>query len=125
LSKTVVIVEDNEAMRHALCRLFHAAEGFRTCGEASDGFEAVELVERLTPDLVVLDMRIPGMNGIEIARKLRDLNVSTRTILYSLDAGEIAEKELHAAGVAAAVTKGEDIKDLIAKARAVLGCSVA
>lgn len=120
MAHTVVIVDDNAAMRKALCRLFKTAGEFRICGEASSGGEAVELVRRLKPDLIVLDLCMPGMNGLETARELKSLNSSAPIILYSMNSAEIAAREARAAGVAALVSKAEGIKTLITKARVVL-----
>ena len=123
--KSVVIVDDSELMRHALCRLFRAAGGFRVVGEASDGFEALELVRQLKPDLVIVDLCMPGMNGLDTARELRRLGLPAPVILYSMNADDIAAPEAFAAGVAALVSKVEGIKTLITKARVVLDRSCA
>jgi DNA-binding NarL/FixJ family response regulator len=116
----VVIVDDNAAMRQALSRLFRAAGGFQVCGEAANGSDAIELAKGLKPDLIVLDLCMPGMNGLETAQELKKLHASARTILYTMNAEEIASKQATAAGVAALVSKAEGIKTLITKARAVL-----
>jgi two-component system, NarL family, response regulator NreC len=120
VAKTVVIVDDKAIMRQALCRLFTAAGGFRVCGEASNGLEAVELAKNLKPDLMVLDLLMPGMNGLDTARKLKSLNMPTQTILYSMNADDIAANEAFSAGVSALVSKAEGVKTLIKKARSVL-----
>ena len=121
----VVIVDDNDAMRQALCRLFKAAGGFQVCGEASNGSEAIELVQHLDPDVVVLDLCMPGMNGLETARELKNVRPLARIILYSMNAEEILEKQASAAGVSALVSKAEGIKSFITKARRVLNRSAA
>jgi len=123
--KTILIVDDSAPMRQALSRLFHAAAGFRICGEASNGTEAIKLVQKLKPDLVVLDLCMPGMNGLETARALKDLEMDARILLYTMNAEEIIAKDAYAAGVHALVSKAEGIKVLIDKARTVLHQSVA
>jgi len=112
-------------MRQALSRLFHAAEGFGVCGEASNGDDALELARVLEPDLMVLDLCMPGMNGLETAQKLKDLGLKTRVILYSLHADDIAGTEASLAGVNAMVSKAEGVKTLITRARALLDASPA
>jgi len=124
-ANTVVIVDDNDAMRQALCRLFKAAGGFKVCGAASNGSEAIELVQDLNPDVVVLDLCMPGMNGLETARELKNVRPFARIILYSMNAEEILEKQASAAGVSALVSKAEGIKSFITKARHVLEQSAA
>lgn len=90
---SVVIVDDNAAMRQALCRLFKAAEGFHICGEAANGSEAVALVGRLQPDLVVLDLCMPGRNGLEVARDLKEIMPAARIMLYSMNAEELVGQQ--------------------------------
>ena len=124
-ANTVVIVDDNDAMRQALCRLFKAAGGFKVCGEACNGSQAIELVQDLNPDVVVLDLCMPGMNGLETARELKNVRPLAQIILYSMNAEEILENQASAAGVSALVSKAEGIKSFITKARRVLNRSAA
>ena len=121
LFNRVLIVDDNEPMRQALRRLFNTAGGFQVCGEASNGAEAIQLAPLLKPDLVVLDLCMPGMNGLETARRFRELRLPAQILLYSMNADEIVEKEALGAGVAAIVSKAEGIKTLISKAHVVVG----
>jgi DNA-binding NarL/FixJ family response regulator len=123
--KSVIIVDDNPAMRSALCRLFKTAGGFEVCAEASNGLEAIAKIEELRPDLIVLDLFMPGLNGLETARELKNRKLPGHIILYSMNAPEIAEKEAAIAGVSAIVSKAEGIQTLITKARLVVNASVA
>lgn len=122
---SVLVVDDNSVMRQALCKLFRAARGFEICGEASNGLEAVDMARKLRPALVVLDLYMPGINGLETARRLRRLAHPPPMILYSMNAEEIATDEARECGVAAVVSKAEGIRSLITKARAILGESEA
>jgi DNA-binding NarL/FixJ family response regulator len=124
LPNTVLIVDDSAAMRQALCRLFKAAGGFQVCGEASNGQEAIELTRELKPELIVLDLCMPGLNGLETARQLNQLTDPPPIILYSMNAEDIIAKEASALGVSAVVSKAEGIKTLITKARKVLDSAV-
>lgn len=108
-------------MRKALCRLFRAAAGFEVCGEASNGLEAIQLlVGDLNPALVVLDLCMPGINGLETARRVQSLKNPPPIILYSMNADEISANEARSSGVTAIVSKAEGIKTLISKARETL-----
>ena len=118
---SVLVVDDNSLMRQALCKLFHAGYGFEICGEASNGLEAIEMARKIGPALVVLDLYMPGINGLETARRLRRLAHPPHVILYSMNAEEIAENEAYECGVSAVVSKAEGITSLITKARAILG----
>jgi two-component system nitrate/nitrite response regulator NarL len=117
---TVVVVDDQAVIRKALRRLFKAAGGFEVCGEASSGMEAIELAQELKPDLIVLDLCMPGLNGLETAHQLKGMRLPSRVVLYSLNAESIFEKDAAAAGVAAVVSKAEGVETLIAKARMAL-----
>jgi DNA-binding NarL/FixJ family response regulator len=66
----VVTVDDQAVFRRAAEMVIDASPGFELAGEASSGTEAVAVVERLRPDLVLLDVRMPGMDGVETARRL-------------------------------------------------------
>lgn len=93
-------------------------------GEAASGSEAVQLVRKLKPDVVVLDLSMPGPNGLEIAAELKNVS-SAKIILYSMNAGELVPEQAFAAGVAAVVSKADGMKTFISKARGVLKQAVA
>lgn len=125
MRNSVLIVDDSPEMRLALCRLFKAAGGFQICGEARNGLEAIKKVEDLKPGLVVLDLCMPGMNGLETARQLQTLSHPPPVILYSMNAEEIVATDAFECGVTAVVSKAEGIRSLITKARGITGQSVA
>lgn len=120
MPNTVLIVDDNAEMRLALRRIFNAAGEFVTCGEASNGREAIQMVRELNPALVVLDLYMPGINGLETARQMQSLAHPPPIILYSMNAEEILAKEAYKCGVTAVVSKAEGIHTLIGKARAIV-----
>lgn len=121
MSHTVLVVDDNSVMRQALCKLFTAAHGFEICGEAANGLDAIKMARKLRPALVVLDLYMPGINGLETASRLRRMKQPPPVILYSMNAEEIASDQAYECGVVAVVSKAEGIKTLITKARAILG----
>ncbi len=73
MAKSVLIVDDVELIRRALCELFKSEADFDVCGEAENGQEAIEKAQELHPDLIVLDLSMPIMNGIDAARVLKTL----------------------------------------------------
>lgn len=125
MSNTVLVVDDSAEMRQALCRLFTIAGGFEICGEASNGEEAIRKVRELSPRLVVLDLCMPGINGLETARRLQILTEPPPIILYSMNASEIGDKLALDCGVTAVVSKAEGVRTLISKARTILEQSAA
>ena len=115
--RSVIIVDDNPAVRKLLCQVFTTAGDFSVCGEAENGREAVEKAQRLHPDLIVTDLAMPIMNGLEEARILKQLIPTVPVILYTMHGGSSIEKEARLAGAYAVVSKSEGIDTLIAKAR--------
>ena len=69
---TILLADDQPLVRMGLRRIFDRRHGFDVIAEAGDGAEAVELAQQLHPDVVVMDMRMPGTNGAEAIRRLRD-----------------------------------------------------
>jgi DNA-binding NarL/FixJ family response regulator len=100
----VVIADDRPRTRGALRAFFAAYPGYEVVGEASDGNEALERVERLQPDLVVLDLRMPGMDGIAATALIKTQWRTVRVIVHSLAVER--RDEAMAAGADAFVAKG-------------------
>jgi two-component system invasion response regulator UvrY len=82
---TVLAVDDRAVFLRATRELIAATPGFRQVGEAASGAEALELAADLHPDLVLLDVRMPGMDGVETARRLIESDPQTVVVLVSLD----------------------------------------
>jgi two-component system, NarL family, invasion response regulator UvrY len=82
---TVLAVDDQPVFRRALASLIDAAPEFEQVGEAASGAEALELAARLHPALVLLDVRMPEMDGIETARRLADADPRVAIVLISID----------------------------------------
>ena len=84
-SVTVLAVDDQRTFLRAAARLIAATPGFEQVGEACSGAEALELAADLRPDLVLLDVRMPGMNGIETARRLAGAGSTATIVLMSVE----------------------------------------
>src|SRR5215217_1142293 len=81
----VLVVDDQPVFLRAARELIAATPGFDTIGEAMSGNAALEMASRLRPDVVLLDVRMPGMDGIETARRLADLVPDAFVVLISLE----------------------------------------
>jgi DNA-binding NarL/FixJ family response regulator len=117
--KSVLIADDQEVIRRVLCLLFASQDDFEVCGEAENGQEAVEMAQALHPDLIMLDLSMPVMNGIEAACALKRLMPMTPIIVFSEFSDVFSEREAQTTGVAALVSKTEGLSVLLEKARAV------
>ena len=115
--RSVIIVDDSRVVRKALREIFTAAGDFSVCGEAENGREAIEKAQRLHPDLIVTDLAMPVMNGLEEARLLKRLIPTVPVIIYTAHSGPFLEKEARLAGASAVVSKSEAVATLIATAR--------
>jgi DNA-binding NarL/FixJ family response regulator len=117
---TVLIVDDNSFLRSALGEFFAREPDFEVCGMAENGREAIQEANRLHPDLIVLDLNMPVMNGLEAARVLKDIMPTVPLILYSALQDESSAKIAKSIGISASVSKGERVSVLIDKARGVI-----
>jgi DNA-binding NarL/FixJ family response regulator len=108
----VFLADDHELVRQGLKALLER-EGFRVVGEASDGQEAVRLVPSVCPDVAILDIGMPILNGLEAARELNKLSQRTRTILLTRhDEDQYVTAALRA-GVKGYVLKNQAANDLV------------
>jgi DNA-binding NarL/FixJ family response regulator len=110
-------VDDHEVIRRQLRSLFNSYPEFTICGEAIHGVDAIEKAQQLSPDLIILDLSMPEMNGLEAASALRFMMPTVP--LFLLTAHYSRELELAAlgSGVCAVFSKHEDLDSLVARAR--------
>jgi DNA-binding NarL/FixJ family response regulator len=118
--KSILIVDDSEFIRQALSELFRRESDFEVSGEAGNGKEAIEKARELRPDLIVLDLLMPVMNGLDAARILKRLMPTTPLIMYSAFGDKLAEHQARLIGISEVVSKSEDASVLIHKARGLL-----
>lgn len=117
----ILIVDDNAAIRH-LMRSYLEHAGHLICGEAYDGVQAIESAKQTQPDLILLDLTMPVMSGIETASVLKRIMPQTPVILFTLHEDAINKELAATAGVDLVADKttgiprlGESIKTLLAR----------
>jgi DNA-binding NarL/FixJ family response regulator len=110
---TIVLADDHPIVRQGMRGLLETEPGFVVVGEAGDGREAVELVERLQPDVAILDLMMPEINGLEVARRALRLSPRTRVVILSMYSDEPHVLEALRAGAMAYVLKGTNTETLI------------
>jgi two-component system, NarL family, nitrate/nitrite response regulator NarL len=118
--KRVLLVDDNATVRGAVRPLFDSHPNFEVCGEAEHGREAVEKAPNLRPDLILLDLSMPVMNGLEAAPLLLKILPNVWLILFTAHDGPEVSRLSRAAGIHAVVPKSKAVTHLIAQAEALL-----
>jgi DNA-binding NarL/FixJ family response regulator len=116
----ILVADDQEAVRKRVCATLASRSDFEVCAEASDGQEAVEKAARLGPDLVILDITMPVLNGLDAARVILKSRPKTPILILSVHRSKQLIEEAKRIGVRGYVTKGETIQNLIRAADAVL-----
>lgn len=103
----ILIVDDCETTRRITATIVGSHAGWTICGEASDGLSGIEQFQQLNPDLVLLDLGMPGMNGIETAEWMFTENPSVPLILFTIWHVEGLEQIAAKAGICAVVRKSD------------------
>jgi len=116
----ILIADDSDAVRAVIRKSLERLTSFNVCGEAIDGADAVSKAKELTPDLVILDIRMPHLTGIEVAAILRNSMPTIRIILISMFDDVIAEKLMSTLHVDAVLSKSEGIVKLIERVESLL-----
>jgi len=116
---TIVLVDDHRIVREGLHALLEAEADFDVIGEAGDGLSALELVRKLNPNVLVLDLMMPGLNGLEVARQLSKQTPLTKIIILSMYDDEGFVLEALSNGVSAYVLKDAGSPDLVQAIREV------
>jgi|HubBroStandDraft_6_1064221.scaffolds.fasta_scaffold928593_2 DNA-binding NarL/FixJ family response regulator len=103
----VLVVDDFAGFRDAICSMLRNRPDMLVVGEASDGLEAVRKAEDLQPDLIVLDLSMPKLNGLEATRRIRTLSPKSKIIIASLESSADFVQEALRSGAAGYVIKAE------------------
>ena len=116
-----ILIADDSAPARQVVRVVLEGAGYSVCAEAVDGLDAVDKASELKPDLIVLDVRLPRLNGIEAAHVLRGRLPNTPIILFTMF--DIAPSLVTAAGISSIIRKSEGIHKLVASVQSILGHS--
>jgi DNA-binding NarL/FixJ family response regulator len=110
---TVVLADDHQIVRQGLKALLDAEPDLRVVGEAGDGLQAIKRVEMLSPRVLVLDLMMPGLNGLDVMRRLRRGSPHTQVVILSMYANEAYVLEALSNGASAYVLKDSSSADLV------------
>lgn len=115
----ILIADDHPAVRRSVRSLVESRDDWTVCAEAADGTEAVEESERTKPDVVLLDVSMPGLNGFEAAREIRRSHPRARVVFLTMHKSDELNEEAKRAGARAVVDKGDADRALIRTIEAV------
>jgi DNA-binding NarL/FixJ family response regulator len=113
VSGNVLLIDDGDAVREVI-RTFLENRGFRVCGEAADGVEAIEKAKTLHPDVIILDLAMPRMNGIETASILSRLMPAVPIVLLTIYGDFMGASLAAASGIKAVISKTDGLDKLAA-----------
>jgi DNA-binding NarL/FixJ family response regulator len=120
MAARLLIVDDHEVVRSGVRKLFTNSGSLVVCGEAKDGMEAIRMVPELSPDVVLLDLSMPGMNGFETAERIRLIAPSIRIVFFSIHEIPATARWV---GADAFVSKSATLQELAFTVNAVLRSS--
>jgi len=109
----VLVADDYAAMRAVLTRALQSEPGIEVVGEATDGYAAVRLAERLKPEVVLMDINMPGLDGIEATRRITREDPDIKVIGLSVHAFEFFARRMLEAGARAYLLKDGNINELV------------
>lgn len=114
----ILVADDHEIVRRGLISLLKTHAGWEVCGEAQDGREAVEKAKELRPDIVILDIGMPNLNGLEAARQMLHHNARARILILTITDTDEAVRAVLDAGARGFVLKSDAARDLVAAVEA-------
>src|SRR5277367_5137136 len=109
----ILIADDHDLLRRGVRTLLESQEGWEICGEAATGREAVAKAEELKPDVLILDISMPDLNGVEAARRIRKASPNVEILILSMHYSDQLIREIVEAGVRGYIVKSDSDRDLI------------
>lgn len=113
----IVIADDHQLVRQSIVSLIEKAEDMEVVGEAADGHEALNLVQRKRPDVAMLDIAMPLLNGIETTRRIQALSVDTRVVILSMHSEEDVVRQALRCGASGYLLKKSVVEELLIAVR--------
>jgi DNA-binding NarL/FixJ family response regulator len=114
----ILLADDHEIVRRGLCSLLQKHEGWEVCGEASDGRQTIEMAKQLKPDVVIVDIGMPHLNGLDTTRQLLQHDPNFKVIVLTITDSDQVIREALDAGARGFVLKSDAARDLEAAVEA-------
>jgi DNA-binding NarL/FixJ family response regulator len=113
MSLRILVADDYELVRRGICSILKTQPGWIICGEAGDGLQAVQMAKDLQPDIVILDIGMPGINGLDATREILRQNHDQRVLILTVNNSELLIREVLSAGARGFVLKSDAAHDLV------------
>jgi|SRR5215470_850734 len=120
MSVRILIADDHDAVRTGMRNIFGCRPDWEICGEALNGHEALAAAKSLDPDVMILDITMPKMNGLEVAREISRLNLHTRVLICSAHAFRALHEVVKNVGAQGCTLKAAAGRDLVPAVEALL-----
>jgi two-component system response regulator NreC len=118
----ILVVDDHASFRHMLRSFLELNPNWEVCGEASDGWEAIKRTAELHPDIIIMDLDMPRLNGLEATRRIHELLPSARILILTFHENSILPKIAEESGAQGYVLKSEPF-DVLTRAIECVGSS--
>lgn len=109
----ILLADDHDLIRRGVKALLESHRGWEVCGEADTGWEAVQKAAQLRPDVAIVDITMPELNGLEAARRIRKASSRTEILIFSMHYSDQLIRDVLDAGVRGYVVKSDSARDLI------------
>ena len=109
----VLLADDHESVRRSLRTLIESHQGWEICAEAVDGRDAIKKIKRMQPDLVVLDIGMPYLSGLEVARDVKRNGPATKILIVTIHSSEQVAREAWECGAKGFLSKPDAARDLV------------
>jgi DNA-binding NarL/FixJ family response regulator len=122
MNPRILIVDDHEIVREGIRTLLGRSRSeWQICGEASNASEALTAVKTLEPDVVILDITMPGTSGLEVAKRIKNMQIPSRVLIFTMHESERLATEVRESGAHGYVLKSQAARDLVSAIEKVLG----
>jgi DNA-binding NarL/FixJ family response regulator len=118
-SLRILVVDDHDIIRRGLKQLLTARQGWEVCGEAKTGREAVSMAEQLKPDMVVMDISMPDLNGLEAARRIHKVLPKTGILILTMHFSDQLVRDVVDSGARGYILKSDADKELVSAVEAI------
>jgi len=113
MTSRILIVDDRAVVRKELRHVLELTGAVTVIGEAIDGWDAINQAKKLKPDIVLIDLEMPGLDGFEATRRIKTLNLAKTVIIHTVYTDDVYQKKAVEVGADAFLVKGTDIQTLL------------